>query len=94
MQAALTQLNDPAQTLSARVLDEMQSNQWTFWQLAQQYSRRWHADHLAQTLPDETLQEMMKEATLSLTRQRELEAQHDTSFEEYLAAFYQQYQSV
>ena len=94
VQAALTQLNDPAQTLSARVLDEMQSNQWTFWQLAQQYSRRWHADHLAQTLPDETLQEMMKEATLSLTRQRELEAQHDTSFEEYLAAFYQQYQSV
>ena len=94
VEQAQNQVNDPELTLSARVLEEMQSNQWTFWQFAQQYSRRWHVEHLAGTLPEDVAQMMVNDAEQSILRQRELESQSDTSFDDYLAHFYEQYQSV
>jgi len=91
---AQEKLADPALTLSARMLKEMEDSGQSFWQLAQQYSRRWHAEHLAHPLEAQTLAQLRDEAQTSLRHQSEIEARDTQSFDDYLAEFYRQYANV
>ena len=88
---AREQLSNPALTLSARMLSEMEHSGQSFWQLAQHYSRQWHNEHLSNPLESSTLEQLRDEARTSLQRQSEIEARDTQSFEDYLAEFYQQY---
>ena len=88
---AREQLSNPALTLSARMLSEMEHSGQSFWQLAQHYSRQWHNEHLSNPLESSTLEQLRDEAKTSLQRQSEIEARDTQSFEDYLAEFYQQY---
>ena len=91
---AQQKLLDPNLTLSSRMLREMEESGQSFWQLAQRYSRQWHAEHLAHSLEPSTLAQLRDEARGSLSRQREIEVQDTQSFEDYLAEFYRQYMKV
>ena len=91
---AREKLADPALTLSARMLKEIEDSGQSFWQLAQQYSRRWHAEHLAHPLEAQTLAQLRNEAQASLRHQSEIEARDTQSFDDYLAEFYRQYANV
>ncbi len=91
---AREKLADPALTLSARMLKEMEDSGQSFWQLAQGYSRRWHHEHLAHPLEAQTLAQLRDEARASLIRQSELEARDTQSLDDYLAEFYQQYKHI
>jgi glutamate--cysteine ligase len=91
---ARAHIADPSLTLSARVLDEMTTNNQSFWQLALRYSREWHQQHLAAPLADATWEAMTDDAAISLERQQEIESQDNQSFDTYLSQFYEQYQSV
>ena len=55
------------------------------------YSRKWHAEHLNQSLDRASLASLEDQADTSLARQRELEASHQQPFGDYLAKFYSQY---
>ncbi|MEK9655833.1 MAG: glutamate--cysteine ligase, partial [Halieaceae bacterium] len=83
-----------AKTLSARLLSEMEQTGQSFWQLAQQYSRQWHNEHLSHPLESSTLAQLQDEARASLQRQSEIEARDMQSFDDYLAGFYQQYAKI
>jgi len=85
---------DPALTLSARMLKEMEDSGQSFWQLAQQYSRQWHVEHLAHPLESQIRAQLRDEAQASLRRQSEIEARDTQNFDDYLAEFYQQYTNV
>jgi glutamate--cysteine ligase len=91
---AREKLLDPAKTLSARLLSEMEQTGQSFWQLAQQYSRQWHNEHLSHPLESSTLAQLQDEARASLQRQSEIEARDMQSFDDYLAGFYQQYAKI
>ena len=91
---ARAHIADPSLTLSARVLDEMTTNNQSFWQLALRYSREWHQQHLAAPLADATWEAMTDDAAISLERQQEIESHDNQSFDTYLSQFYEQYQSV
>jgi len=88
---AREKLADPALTLSARMLKEIEDSGQSFWQLVQQYSRRWHAEHLAHPLEAQTLAQLRDEAQASVRHQSEIEARDTQSFDDYLAEFYRQY---
>jgi glutamate--cysteine ligase len=91
---AQEKLVNPALTLSARILSEMEGTGQSFWQLAQRYSRQWHADHLASSLEISTLAQLREEAQASRRRQLDVETRDTQSFEDYLAEFYQQYTTI
>lgn len=91
---AQEKLVNPALTLSARILSEMEGTGQSFWQLAQRYSRQWHADHLASSLEISTLAQLREEAKASRRRQLDVETRDTQSFEDYLAEFYQQYTTI
>ncbi|TDG16030.1 glutamate--cysteine ligase [Seongchinamella unica] len=85
---------DPELTPSARVLREMREQGQPFFRLAMAYSRRW-ADHFRQrSLDPETAADFDRQTQDSLQAQRELEAKEDISFEQYLANFYGQYETL
>ena len=88
---AQRKVSDSSLTPSARILSEMQKNGMSYRQMAWNYSRKWHAEHLNQSL-DRAIQTSFEEqAHDSLVRQRELEASQLHPFEDYLAKFYSQY---
>ena len=91
---ARQQVDDPALTLSARILNEMSSRQQSFWQLALRYSREWHQQHLDHPMSDATWEAMTRDAASSLQRQTEIESHKSEPFEAYLSQFYAQYQSI
>jgi gamma-glutamylcysteine synthetase len=76
------------------MLDEMTTNNQSFWQLALRHSREWHQQHLAAPLADATWEAMTEDAAISLERQQEIESHDNQSFDTYLSRFYEQYQSV
>jgi glutamate--cysteine ligase len=86
-------VSDPSKTLSARMLKEMDASGLSFWQLANRYSRQWHAEHLATPIEPSALAQLADEAASSVVRQQQLESQESLSFEDYLAQFYAQYRS-
>jgi glutamate--cysteine ligase len=85
---------DPELTPSARVLREMREKGQPFFRLAMSYSQRW-AEHFRQaTLDPELAAEFANRAEQSLQAQKDLEASEDISFEQYLANFYGQYETL
>tara|TARA_B000000565_G_scaffold65822_1_gene44804 strand:- start:1131 stop:1469 length:339 start_codon:yes stop_codon:yes gene_type:complete len=88
---AQQKVSDPSLTPSARILSEMQKDRMSYRQLAWNYSRKWHAEHLDQSLDRATLASLEAQARDSLARQRKLEAEQLQHFEDYLAKFYSQY---
>ena len=88
---AQQKVSDPSLTPSARILSEMQKDGMSYRQLAWNYSRKWHAKHLDQSLDRATLASLEAQARDSLARQRKLEAEQLQHFEDYLAKFYSQY---
>ena len=88
---ARRKVSDSSLTPSARILSEMQKNGMSYRQLAWNYSRKWHAEHLNKSLDRATQVSFEEQAHGSLARQRELEASQVQPFEDYLAKFYSQY---
>ena len=91
---ARQQVDNPALTLSAQILDEMSSKQQSFWQLALRYSRKWHQQHLDHPMSDAIWEAMTRDAAASLQRQTDIESHKSETFGAYLSQFYAQYQSI
>ena len=86
-------VEDPDLTPSAKLLQEIQASDGSFWRVALQHSQHWHNQHLAHALDPAIEQAMAAEATESLLRQRELETHDTLPFADYLANFYAQYRT-
>ncbi|RLQ21027.1 glutamate--cysteine ligase [Seongchinamella sediminis] len=85
---------DAELTPSARVLREMREQGQPFFRFAMAYSERWAGHFRQQTLAPDTAARFARQAKESLQAQRELEAAEEISFEQYLANFYHQYQTL
>lgn len=90
----LAKIADPELTPSARALREMRENSQPFFRLGLAYSQRWASHFRSLDLPDEKIAMFKAEAERSLQAQRELEATAEVPFDEYLAAYYQQYATL
>lgn len=85
---------DSELTPSARVLREMREQGKPFFRLAMSYSQRW-AEHFRQRPLDAAkTARYVAQAQQSLQAQKEVEAADDVSFEQYLANFYGQYETL
>jgi glutamate--cysteine ligase len=79
---------------SARLLRELREEGIPYSRLALRYSRRW-AEEARQRAIDETFElELSRESETSLVRQEEIDAAKGPSFEEHLAAYYDQYRKI
>ncbi len=87
-------LSDPEQTPSARVLREMREKSLPFSALALSYSKQWARHFRERPLSEEKIAELREESTTSLARQSEIENADAISFEDYLAAYYEQYKVI
>ncbi|MFV8818055.1 glutamate--cysteine ligase [Haliea sp. E17] len=85
---------DPERTPSARVLREMREQDQSFFQFGLGYSTRWAEQFRAKPLPRDKQAVFQHEAQRSLQAQRDIEAADQVSFEQYLADFYGQYDSL
>ncbi|MGB1439520.1 MAG: glutamate--cysteine ligase, partial [Luminiphilus sp.] len=72
-------------------LAEMGNQGIPFWQLALNYSRRWHNEFLAEPLQASEFAEFQTASAASLRQQELLEDDTSESFAEYLQRFYSQY---
>ncbi|WP_279252968.1 glutamate--cysteine ligase [Candidatus Seongchinamella marina] len=94
LQVQSAKIADSELTPSARVLREMREQGKPFFRLALSYSQLW-ADHFRQQPADaEKTAHYAAEAELSLTAQQAVEAADEVSFEQYLANFYGQYETL
>ncbi|WP_439105490.1 glutamate--cysteine ligase [Congregibacter sp.] len=76
---------------SARVLREMSEKGMPYYRFAMGYSNRW-AEHFKDwELDSEAEKSLTDESTSSLARQADIEAADTMSFEEYIAAYFDQY---
>ena len=91
---ARARVDDPSRTPSGRILREMEAHRQPFWRLALDYSKQWHADFLAQPLPEASLKAFEAESAASLAAQATLEQNDTMRFEHYLANFFNQYHGV
>jgi len=85
---------DPELTPSARVLREMHERNLPFFRLAMAYSERWAQHFRDRPLSPQACAQLREEARRSLQAQREIEAADSISFEQYLANFYGQYDTL
>ncbi|MEM0955087.1 MAG: glutamate--cysteine ligase [Pseudomonadota bacterium] len=84
----------PDTTPSATLLAEMRDTKLPFFTLAMQYSQRW-ADHFrGSSLDSDRLATLRAESEASLARQRAVEAADADDFENFLAAYYRQYDAL
>lgn len=83
---------DPDTTPSARVLREMRQEGLPFFTLAMRYSRQW-ATHFKER-PAGNTAVLEQEGIDSLAAQRSVEASDTLSFEDYLAAYFDQYRQL
>jgi glutamate--cysteine ligase len=79
---------------SARVLRELREGGMPFSRLALNYSTRWAGYFRERELDAAVKAALEAECEASLQRQRDLEAADQLSFEDYLAAYYQQYETI
>lgn len=89
---AYERLGEPENTPSGRVLREMREQKVPFWQLALNYSKRWHEDFSARPLDPSEFAEFQTASAVSLRQQAILEEDTAETFREYLERFYSQYQ--
>ena len=79
---------------SARLLRELREGGIPYSRLALKYSRRW-AEEARQRAIDETFDaELARESEASRLRQDEMDAAAEPSFEDHLAAYYDQYRKI
>jgi glutamate--cysteine ligase len=90
----LAKIDDPELTPSARILREMREQQVPFFRLAMNYSLQWAEHFRARELPPELLAAFEAQSSRSLHDQAEIERSETLSFEQYLANFYAQYDSL
>ena len=79
---------------SARILRELREGRLPYSRLALNYSNRWATHFRERHLDDSVAEALTTESEASLARQQALEASDQTSFEDYLAAYYQQYETI
>lgn len=79
---------------SARLLREMQENAIPYFRLAMNYSNGWANHFRERELSADAAGFLEAESEASLERQAAIEAADTLSFEDYLAAYYQQYQAI
>jgi len=86
---AASQVAEPESTPSARLLRALQDANCSFFEYALDVARR-HRDYFASIapMPPERAQQIEREATESVQRQHDIEAEDDISFEEYLARYF------
>ena len=80
-----------AETLSGRMLRELDERRMDYSTLVGEYSARWDADFQRFTLPQTIKTSLADEAITSLRKQREIEAADTLAFEDFLNGFYAQY---
>ena len=82
-------VDNPDNTPSARVLEELREANCSFFDFALEVSRghKKYFDSIT-PMPNERALELEREAVESLQRQRDIEAADDISFEEYLAHYF------
>ena len=91
--AQLDKLADPELTPSARVLREMREGK-TFFRLGLSYSERWAEHFRERELAPRNRAAQAEEAARSLEAQREVEASDNIGFDQYVADFYAQYETL
>ncbi|HAD09023.1 MAG TPA: glutamate--cysteine ligase [Porticoccaceae bacterium] len=84
-------LEDPQQTPAARLLAEMETSGATYFQTALGHARQQRAYFLDKPLTPALISEFQQLAEQSRIRQANIESIDKSSFEEYLATFYAQY---
>lgn len=82
------------ETPSARVLREMREQNIPYFRLAFNYSNKWARYFAERGLDDAKIAEFTAEAEASHARQAQIEAQPASSFEDYLNAYYAQYEAL
>lgn len=87
-----SKLDDPALTPSARVLEEMRREKLTFFRHGMSIAERHREQFLERPLAPEVQERFARMAEQSLEDQKAIEAADTGSFEEYLAAYYAQYE--
>ncbi len=85
---------DPERTPSAQVLREMREGEKSYFRFALGYSEQWAARFRASPLPRDKQAVFEYEAARSLDAQRDIEAGDSIGFEQYLAEFYGQYDTL
>lgn len=92
VQHQVAKLDHPELTPSARFLADMEQGNLSFAQLSMNLAKQ-HRQHFEdRPLKPETLAEYRQLAEASLAEQRELEAQEEGSFEDYMRRYYRQYE--
>jgi len=91
LEAQKAKLKNPDTTPSARILADMKEQKITYFRLAMNMAQA-HKGHFTVTpLSDEKTRKFEELATASHAKQREIEAEDEVKFEEFLAAYYDQY---
>lgn len=91
VKAQMPKLKDASLTPSAQLLDQMQREDKTFFQLAMSLSQQHGERYRGAPLDSQLEREMQKLAEDSLAQQAEVEAQPQEPFEDYIKAYYSQY---
>jgi glutamate--cysteine ligase len=76
------------------VLREMREQNLPYYRFALGYSNRWKEHFDQHTLDPAEADSLRDESTASLARQQDIEAADELSFEDYLAAYYRQYEAI
>jgi glutamate--cysteine ligase len=92
--SAQTLVSEPQNTPSGRILDTLSEHQMPFWQLGLNQSRKWHQELLQNPLHREHYEAFVQASDVSLQLQRQIEQEDTIGFEDYLAQFYAQYQTI
>jgi glutamate--cysteine ligase len=89
LQTQRDKIADPSLTPSARVLEEMRSNEESYFDFARRVSQG-HQDYFRQlAIAPEVENNFRIEASESLSRQKEIEESDDITFKEYLRRYYE-----
>jgi glutamate--cysteine ligase len=87
-------LSHPDQTPSGKIIQQMQQEHLSFYQLALQQSRHHFQSFIRHPLNDEPLSFYRELARQSLAKQQQIEASDTESFDEYLDAYFRQYRRL
>ena len=89
-----SKVSGESETPSARVLREMREQGLPYYRFALGYSNRWSEHFKQRPLDTAEAEALQAESEASLARQRDIEAADTLSFEDYLAAYYRQYEAI
>ena len=91
LQQQRAKLDNPELTPSAKILTDMKSQNLTFFRMAMNLAEQHKTHFTAESLPTEKTAFFEDLAEQSHAKQAEIEAEDEPSFDEFLAAYYQQY---